>query len=191
MESFRGIARARRRWFRLGALLASAALAAACHGSAPSGTIALGAPFSERSDEGWLAPRWTLLPPGENGAQVVEFSFTAQNRLRDPLYLRLSDPRLLDGNGKILAGNDARLECRLHPGDNGQFFTTRAPLRGVGPSADSSVRVDALAIPLAEPGRAMYREWAWLRRPNEIDAIDAELRAWDALPFCDSAALAP
>jgi hypothetical protein len=53
-------------------------------------------------------------------------------------------------------------------------------------AAVAGAAVDALAIPLANPGRSLYREWAWLHRPREVEAIDAELRAYDALPECAS-----
>ncbi len=39
-------------------------------------------------------------------------------------------------------------------------------------------------VPLDDPGRAMYREWAWLRRPRGIVEIDSELARLAGLSDC-------
>jgi len=152
-----------------------------CHRGAPSGVLAVRPPFSERAEVLWLWPRW------QARGDEIELVFDGENRLHTPLYVRLAQPRLLDGEGRVVARDGARLECRLMPG------RTPALLRRLltRPVADggtiAGAAVDALAIPLADPGRSLYREWAWLRRPREVQAIDTELRAYDALPECSSA----
>jgi len=155
-----------------------------CHRGAPAGTIAILPPFSERGEVVWLRPHWRQ---AAGGTPVVEVWFDAENKLHSPLYLRLANPRLVDRDGQIVATAIATGECRLASGSTLAMWRAELPL--AAPASEGvSVAVDALAIPLAEPGRAMYREWAWLRRPREVAAIDAELSAFDALPLCASAA---
>lgn len=170
--------------------LAALACSAACHRATPTGSIGVSAPFSDRRDIALLRPSWSLASEDARaaGGGSLRIAIDAENLLHGSLYLRVANPRLVDAKGQVVASGSSSVECRLRPGGNKRFHLNAATMEVDAVEGEIHAEMDSLAIPLAEPGRAIYREWAWLRRPGEIAAIDAELLAYDALPECGSAA---
>lgn len=73
-------------------------------------------------------------------------------------------------------------ECVLAGGQRSRLLAGSLPNGGTAREVGLEVAVNA--IPIDQPGRSMFREWAWIRRPNDVAAIDAELARLDALPPC-------
>ena len=90
-------------------------------------------------------------------------------------------------SGPPLAGEG--YECLLAGGVRARLLS--GPLPGGATGLEANLDIAVIAIPLDQPGRLMYREWAWIRRPNEVAAIDAELTRLDALPACAAESVAP
>ena len=88
-----------------------------------------------------------------------------------------------DDAGALLASASVSVSCRLPGG--GRSVLLRQPLPREPRGAVRVVGV-AVGIPTRDPGRAMYREWAWLRRPTEVDEIDREIAALRDLDLCPS-----
>ncbi len=162
-----------RRWslkwmvgFVIGALVAGA-----CRRTAVDGTP-IYTPFNQRK------PVAVLRSSLDGNGIHIDVGSSMQGRLA----LRFDTIELFDGGGLVVQRRPPPRTCLL-------AGESRATIREPGPNAQVAGRTQrivaaAVAIPLDNPGRSMYREWAWLRRPHEIAEIDAELARLDALPRC-------
>lgn len=103
-----------------------------------------------------------------------------RSRMDGRLALRIDEILLHPQSGAPLSLEPSVSECVLAGGGRMRLVE---PVTGE-PAVDYEATVRGSPIPLDDPGRAMYREWAWIRRPLEIDAIDAELARLAALPPC-------
>lgn len=104
-----------------------------------------------------------------------------RNRMEGRLALRVEEIVLTAPDGAAIAVAGAA-ECLLAGGQRGRLVDRR--IDEIDGATPYEVSVRAGVIPVDEPGRSMYREWAWLRRPTEIAAIDAELAHLESLPPC-------
>ena len=147
------------------------------------------APFSDDTVVGELTATWS--DSGEERPRAgttdrerkVTFRVDAVNYLSDGLALRLRDFRLLAGGAAI--DTAAVADCTLAPGATprvlaGSVWVAASQARAIG-----GFQVERLAVPLSERGRAFYREFLLLQRPDAA-AIDAELAAYAAEPPCTS-----
>lgn len=164
---------------------------AGCHDD--STRLYVTAPFNEETELADVNAVWRDTGEERNFAESsrldepqVRFQYKVdlRNRLEHGLYVRLGGFQLVDDAGLSLGKADDSVKCVLAPG------TTEAVLEGgvwVPKRSAKKVagfRLRRFGVPLSERGRAMYREWLLQRRPEEGDAIDAELAGYAATPPC-------
>jgi hypothetical protein len=170
----------RSKWSRLAALV----IILGCERAPEETGIGLYPPFNQRDAIVVLYPSVTRSTvSGETQSEIV---IDMVNHLQDPAYVRLRGLRLRAADGSI-STIETKLSCRAVSGETGRVVR-EVLASGELIEGSEPVEVDAEVIPLGLPGRAIYREWAWLRRPHEVEKIDAELAAYDALPECRSVA---
>ena len=109
------------------------------------------------------------------------YQIVGRSLMSGRLAIRLRSVRLRAPSTVFAIAPD-EAECVLGGGERATLFEGEAG--GLDAAVTYSVEAESEATPLDQPGRSMYREWAWLRRPTEIDLIDAELVALDALVPC-------
>lgn len=152
-------------------------------------TIELKAPFSDDTVVGLLTARWRETgverPAGMNGAAEREVAFTVDvdNRLADPLYVRLGDAQLI-GQGGTIPTADAGVSCALAPGRTSDVLHGSAWVPAPQAAGVRDFRVRYFVLPLSERGRAFYREFLLGQRPNDAAAIDAEVQTYLNAPPC-------
>lgn len=164
-------------------------LALLCAGCAHSGgSLELLAPFSDDSVVGEITATWSAGGATRDvGSPVrterqVEFRVEALNLLSDRLYVALHHFRLMTADGAT-AESAASVECTLAAGERTAVLTGSLWIGGSA-AAIREFRVDHLAVPLSERGRAFYREFLLRQRPDAMAAIDAELAADAAAASC-------
>lgn len=150
--------------------------AVACRRHAETDGTPLYAPFNVRKPIATL--HWRV--DGEH------YEVAVRSMMAGRVALRIERIAVADG-GPLLAGEG--YECLLAGGQRARLLGGAVP-EGA-PGLEASLDVAVSAIPLDQPGRSMYREWAWIRRPNEEAVIDAELARLDALPSCAAESGAP
>ena len=171
-----------RRWW-LGAALF------VCGCARSGGTVDLMPPFSDDTVVGQLSVRWTdsgetRATGGADGTRRrVEFRIQAENLLSDRLYLRIRELRLIARDGTAVTG-DADAACALAPRATAVILTGSVWVPSADANAIRGFRVDPLAVPLSERGRAFYREFLLRQRPDAAAQIDAELAAYASAPPC-------
>ena len=159
-------------WIRVFGVALIALWPATCHRKdIPDGTR-IYTPFNERK------PVAVLRSTVEGETIRIEVESLMLGRLA----LRVLTLGIVDGAGGQLQRVPLPRTCLMAGGAVATLRRSGADLRVVAPVA--RLHAEAVAIPLDNPGRAMYREWAWLRRPGEIAQIDGELRALDELAEC-------
>ncbi len=134
------------------------------------------APFNRRKPIAVLAHR-----VGEGRYEIAVRSLMA-----GPIALSLRELALPGVDGGAVSLVKEPFECLLEAGERVRLLA--GDDGRLAPSAADLTEVGSRAIPLGEPGRSMYREWAWWRRPREIEQIDSELRRLDRLPLCRTVA---
>lgn len=118
------------------------------------------------------------------GVDQGRYEIAVRSRMQGRLALQLRIVGLRGESGKRWPVGPNQISCVLGGGSRVRILSGTA---GELPASDDyDVEVEGEVIPLDQPGRSMYREWAWLRRPNEVEAIDAELAALDGLAPCGS-----
>ncbi len=137
----------------------------------PEDALPIYTPFNRRKPVAWIQPR----------VEAGVANLVLRSRMEGPLAFEIEGLALADAAGEIGAGARLDTRCRLKGG--GRVVLLRRELTSP-PNGALRVRGSVRAIPIEDPGRAMYREWAWLRRPREVQAIDRELAALTALPEC-------
>ncbi len=162
-------------------------LVAAC--SRSQRAVDLKPPFSDDTIVGTLTVRWAETgdrrPAGESGApeREVAYHVDVANQLHDALYLRINDLHLV-GQGGDIATPESRVACtlpaqRTEPVLQGSVWIPETQSSGV-----RDARVQYLAVPLSERGRAFYREFLLQQRPGDAASIDAELATYADTPAC-------
>jgi hypothetical protein len=151
--------------------LLSAATFGCRRGEGTDGTP-LYAPFNRRKPIAVVSGRV------ENGRCEVAVRSMMEGRLA----LRADEISLRSPTGAKTPVDPDLRECILGGGRRTRLVDR--PIGGLKVSVDYQVEVVASAVPLDEPGRTMYREWAWIRRPTDVAAIDAELAQLEDLPQC-------
>ncbi len=146
---------------------------AGCRRQAPLDGTPLYAPFNPRKPIAVVASHST------GGSYEVAVRSLMQGRLA----LRVESIALVGRGEPQLIDGDLH-ECVLGGGERTRVAAGVLPASGG--DGEANVAVVASAIPIDDPGRSMYREWAWLRRPDEIDAIDAELARLTGMGRCDT-----
>ncbi len=108
-------------------------------------------------------------------------SLTVRSLMQGRIALDLQEVRVDTADGSPAISLPAPLSCVL---SGGARVTLAATSDGDLMHGRLRFSIAATAVPLDDPGRSIYREWAWLRRPTEIALIDEELAKMDALPEC-------
>jgi hypothetical protein len=150
-------------------------------------TVELKPAFSNDTVVGLLRPTWSS--SGEQRAaggerqQRLILRVDAVNQLSDPIYLRLSNLRLV-GPDMPIPADQAGVECALPPGATEGLIQAVAwvPIQRLGDIR--GVEVDYFAVPLSPRGRAFYREFLLRQRPSDGAAIDQEIATYSAAPLC-------
>ena len=148
--------------------------ASACRRREPLDGTPLYAPFNQRKP---IAVLVSKIEP--DGYEVV-----ARSLMSGRLALRLEGLRLQAEGEAVVPLDPAEVGCVLAGGERVRLLV--GSVAGLDPGAGYAIAWDGETIPLDQPGRSMYREWAWLRRPAEVERIDAELAELDRLPLCRS-----
>jgi len=128
-------------------------------------------PFNQRKPVAWMQPH----------VESAVANLVLRSRMEGPLAFEIEGLALADAGGVIGDATPLDARCRLKGG--GRVVLLRREL-AAPPRGELRVRGSVRAIPVEDPGRAMYREWAWLRRPQEVQAIDREIAELAALPEC-------
>lgn len=182
---------ARFRAQRSAVLLLALFLAVGC--ARDDGGVPLSPPFNSETRIGMVRAAWKAT--GEERAfaegvrlgereSMVQYRIDVESRLHGKAYVRLTNFRLLDEAGLTIGRDPAAVECTLATG------RTLGVLGGTVWVPEASVEriarfgIDALAVPLGEPGRAIYREWLLQGRPGREQDVDAELARQAAAPPC-------
>ncbi len=160
-------------WIVLGRLGAVSLLACGCRRSEPLDGTPLYASFN----------RHKPLAVAVSDVGAGHYVLAVRSLMAGRLALRISNVRIVGPSAEPRMVPSEPIECVLLGGERAQLLSGAAG--GLVPGAAYDVVADTEATPLDQPGRSIYREWAWLRRPTEIEAIDSELTAMDALPRCE------
>ena len=112
-------------------------------------------------------------------------TLSVRNLMQGRIALTLLQIRIDAAEGMAAIAIPPPPSCML-PGSASTTLSKRSAAHL--PPGPLPLSIAATAVPLDNPGRSMYREWAWLRRPTEIALIDEELAKMDALPECPAIA---
>ncbi len=170
-------------WIVLGWLAGVSLLAGGCRRSQPLDGTPLYASFNRHR------PIAVVVSNVGDG----HYSVAVRSLMAGRLAVRISNVRIVDRSAASRVGATAEpvavpsgpVECVLGGDERAQLLNGTAT--GLVPGAAYEVVADGEVTPLDQPGRSMYREWAWLRRPTEIEMIDSELAVMEALPRCGPA----
>lgn len=149
----------------------------ACRRTAPPDGTPLYAPFNPRKPVATVAAR----------IDGQRYEVAVRSLMQGRLAIRLETVSLPGdgGAGRVI---DASIhECILAGGERARLAAgvLAADLGDAAAYSPATLDVAASALPLDDPGRSMYREWAWIRQPHDLAAIDAELTRLDSLPPCE------
>lgn len=151
--------------------------------------VFLTAPFNERTEIGEVTADWRHsgdernVADGESEVRIA-YRVDVRSRLHDPMYVELSDFRLVGTNGATTRGDGATVKCKLEPGLSEGVLHGNVWVSKHAAERVRDFRVTHFAVPLSDRGRALYREWLLQRRPDETAAIDAEIAQLAAAPPC-------
>lgn len=155
------------------ALAAATLLVAGCRRREEGVFVA--APFNDNARLAKLEARWSAADGG------VHVTVEAENRLADPLFVRLGPVTALAADGAALATATETHACVLAAGESA------AILDGILPVAAGDVaalEIERFGVPLSPRGLAIYREHLLqVERMSPADA-DAALAGYREAPPC-------
>jgi hypothetical protein len=167
-------------------LCAALTVALQCVGCTRSGgRMELMAAFSDDTVVGELSATWTDATASDRSAQPgrqVHVRVQVSNRLADRLYVELREFRLLTADGNTVTVGSAA--CALAPHAIGVMLERDVLFPANAGNSVRGFRVDPLAVPLSERGRAFYREFLLAQQPGSADHIDSVLAGYAASPPC-------
>jgi hypothetical protein len=152
-------------------------------------TIELKPVFSDETVVGEVRAHWAETGAqrsvGDAGAaeREVGYRLDASNRLTEPLYLRVTDLRLI-GQGGAIPTAAAPVACQLAPGRGQVLVRGSVWVPATQASGVRDAQAKLFVLPLSERGRAFYREFRLGQRPRDAAAIDAELETYGSAPPC-------
>ena len=164
--------------------------------SRDSGGIQLAAPFNDATEIGRVTAVWENT--GEERAFAdaarlkepeVRFQYRVdvKNDMDHPMFVRLGGFQLLSKDGLEVGRDNSNVECIVATQGaqgalSGSVWIAKHSADRVG-----SFQIGHFAVPLNDRGRALYREFLLSTRPNEAQAIDAEIAAYAAAKGCGEA----
>jgi hypothetical protein len=155
--------------------------------------VFLVAPFNPQAKLGKVEAVWRETGEERNSGGGVrlpepearfQYRVDVRNRLRSPIFVRLSDFAFTSEDGVDLGGDESRRECVTVPGLNEAALTGEVWVRKSLAPGVKGFRVSTFAVPLSDRGRALYREWLLQRRTRDAEEIDAEIRGYLNAPPC-------
>jgi len=114
----------------------------------------------------------------------VRYRLDVESDLQDKIFLRLEKFAFVDEDGLALGSAVSETACTLAPGRTEAVMSGEVWLGRDASTRISDFRVADHAVPLSDPGRALYREWQLQGRPGAAAEIDAEIARYAAAPPC-------
>lgn len=161
--------------------------------SRDSGGVLLTPPFNDATEIGRVTAVWENT--GEERAFAdatrlkepeVRFQYRVdvKNDMDHPMFVRLGGFQLLSKEGLEVGRENSNVECIV--GTRGAQGALSGSVWVAKHSADrvGSFQIGHVAVPLNDRGRALYREFLLSTRPEEAQAIDAEIAGYAAAKGC-------
>jgi hypothetical protein len=162
--------------------------------SRDSGGVLLTAPFNDATEIGRVTAVWENT--GEERAFAdatrlkepeVRFQYRVdvKNDMDHPMFVRLGGFELLSKEGLQVGRDGAGVECIVATQGaqgvlSGSVWIAKHSADRVG-----GFQIGHFAVPLNDRGRALYREFLLSTRPQDAQAIDAEIAAYAGAKSCN------
>ncbi len=116
----------------------------------------------------------------------VRYRLDVESDLQDKVFVRLTGFTFVDEDGLALGSDAGEAACTLAPGKTEAVLSGDVWLERAASARISDFRVADHAVPLSDPGRALYREWQLQGRPGAAAEIDGEIARYAAAPPCST-----